>query len=110
VAGFHHDRLSRVQVRRLQLAAERGGGVVFLLRPLKDKASNAPPPYAAASRWFVRPLAGNVSVRRWEVRLLHGHGGRVNQSVILEVCRETNLVRASEAVADRSVETTIRIA
>lgn len=101
IAGFHHDRLSRVQVRRLQLAVERGGGVGLLMRPVHEFGRAEKSAYAAATRWLVRPVAGDALVRRWELRLLHGHGGRINEGVILEVCRETNIVRASEAVADR---------
>jgi hypothetical protein len=99
-----------VQVRRLQLATERGGGLGIILRPLKEKQRRSNPAYAAATRWLVRPATGDASVRRWELRLIHGHGGRINEGVILEVCRETNLVRASEAVADRSVEKKVKIA
>lgn len=90
--------LSRVEVRRLQLATEQGGGVgVFIRRT--ERASTY---YAAATRWMVTPRLGDEAVRRWEVELVHGHGGHVGQAVILEVNRETNHVRAVEAVADRS--------
>lgn len=91
-------RLSRIEARRLQLAAECGGGTGILLRP--DGAASAV--YAAASRWRVRPIPGEVRWQRWQIQLLHGHGGRVGQSVILEVCRETGHVRAFEAVGDRA--------
>lgn len=110
VASFHRDRLSRVQVRRLQLAAERGGGVGLLMRPVHEPGRHEKSAYAAATRWLVRPAAGDKRVRRWELRLVHGHGGRINEGVILEVCRETNLVRASVAVADRPVASKVKIA
>ncbi len=92
------EKLSMLDARRLQLAAECGGGVGLLLRP----ASAIHQPYAAATRWIVRPQPGERTVHRWTVQLIHGHGGRVGESVILEVGRDTNLVRASKAVADRS--------
>jgi len=95
-------RLSRVEARRLQLSAERGGGVGLLLRAA-DRSSSAE--HAAVTRWLVRPLPGERSVQRWSVQLIHGHGGRVGQAVILEHSRETNRVRAVEELADRSVET-----
>ena len=89
--------LSRVEARRLQLAAEQGGGVGILIR----RTGRAATFYAAATRWLVAPRAGDASVRRWDVQLLHGHGGHVGQAVILEVNRETNHVRAVEALAHR---------
>jgi hypothetical protein len=103
-------RLSRVEVRRLQLAAERGGGAGILLRRA-GPASAAH--YAAATRWLVRPAAGSETVQRWSVQLVHGHGGLVNQTVLLEVCRDafhtlraTHPVRALEPVADRPAAAT----
>jgi protein ImuA len=90
-------KLSRVQARRIQLAAERGGGLGILLRP-KQAISW---PYAAATRWLVAPARGQRNIQRWRIQLLHGHGGQVGQSVLLEMCRETNLVRAAEAVEQR---------
>src|SRR5262249_23167779 len=79
-------KLSRVEARRLQLAAESGGGVGILLRTPGAAAAE----YAAVTRWLVRPMMGERNVQRWQLQLIHGHGGRVGQSVILEVCRETN--------------------
>jgi hypothetical protein len=95
-------RLSRVEARRLQLSAEKGGGVGLILRPANRPASAE---HAAVTRWLVRPVPGGRTVQRWGVQLIHGHGGRVGQSVILEHSRETNRVRAVEAVADRPPET-----
>jgi len=91
--------LSTIEARRLQLAAERGGGVGILLRP----AAAAATPYAAATRWLVRAVGGQRTVQKWKVQLIHGHGGQVGRTVILEACRATNSVRVSEAVGDRSV-------
>ena len=88
--------LTRVEARRLQLAAERGGGVGLLLRPFGRSDT-----YAAATRWLVAPAPGDADVQRWQTQLIHGHGGRVGQSVLLEVTRETNVVRAVEQLADR---------
>ena len=94
-------RLSRVEARRLQLSAERGGGVGLLLRPASRAVSSE---HAAVTRWLVRPAPGERTVQRWSVQLVHGHGGRVGQAVILEYSRETNRVRAVETVADRPAE------
>ena len=92
-------RLSTIEARRLQLAAERGGGVGILLRP--DSAVCTP--YAAATRWVVSAAPGERTVQKWKVQLIHGHGGQVGQTVILEACRATNSVRVFETVGDRSV-------
>jgi protein ImuA len=94
-------RISRIAARKLQLAAERGGGIGLVLRP----AGAVSWPYAAATRWLVRPAVGERRIQRWSVELIHGHGGRVGQSVLLEVCRETHHVRAIEAVVDRQDQT-----
>jgi hypothetical protein len=95
VAGV--GRLSQVEARRFQLAAERGGGVGVLMRQWAP--GNAP--YAAATRWLIEPAAGDEGSQRWQVQLLHGHGGRTGKVLLLEVNRETRAVRASEVVADR---------
>jgi len=90
------QRLSRLEARRLQLSAERGGGVGLLLRPWGNRLSAE---HAAATRWLVRPAPGERTVQRWKVQLVHGHGGRVGGVVILEHSRETNRVRAVEKLA-----------
>ena len=94
--------LSRIEARRLQLAAERGGTVGILLRQRgRDDAV-----YAAATRWLVTPHPGELNIQRWTIQLLHGHGGRVGQTVFLEWNREINSVRAVEKLADRPAATT----
>ena len=94
--------LSRVEARRLQLAAETGGGVGLLLRPTGKRSAN----YAATTRWLVAPARGERSVQRWRIQLLHGHGGRVGETVFLECDRETHSVRATTQLADRPAATT----
>lgn len=95
IAAF--PQLSRIEARRLQLAAEQGGGVGIFLRP-RGKASEI---YAAATRWLVRPAPAEKTIQRWTVQLIHGHGGRLGHPVTLECCRENHLVRALETVAHR---------
>jgi protein ImuA len=99
----HH--LSRLEARRLQLSAERGGGVGILLRP----AGKVSAEHAAATRWLVRPAPGERTVQRWAVQLIHGPGGRVGGVVILEHSRETNRVRAAEKLADRGRRTPVGV-
>ena len=89
-------RLSRIEARRLQLAAERGGGVGLLLRTVaKASAGRAggSDEHAAATRWRVRPARGERNVQRWRIQLVFGHGGRVGQSVILEHHRDPESLR-----------------
>jgi protein ImuA len=95
-------RLSFTAARKLQLAAERGGGLGLVLRDVS--ALNRP--YAAMTRWLIGPAPGDRTVQRWSVRLSHGHGGCADQSVLLEVCHETHHVRAIAALADRAREKT----
>ena len=96
------EKLSRIQARRFQLAAENGGSVGILLRQ-KGRGDHV---YAAATRWLVAPHPGERTVQRWTIQLLHGHGGRVGQTVFLEYSRENHSVRAVEKLADRQVATT----
>ncbi|HRK31550.1 MAG TPA: hypothetical protein PLD59_10765 [Tepidisphaeraceae bacterium] len=88
-------RLHRNDVRRLQLAAERGGGMGIIMRPM-TRGSEI---YAAATRWLVEPARGERTIHRWKLTLLHGHGGQVGESIFLERCRENNLVRATAQLA-----------
>jgi hypothetical protein len=87
-------KLSRLEVRRLQLATETGGGVGVLLRPTGG-GSNADV-YAAATRWLVAPSPGARGVQRWKIELIHGHGRHIGQSFILEYRRDT----AAEFIID----------
>jgi len=95
-------RMSRIEARRLQLAAEHGGSVGILLRQT-GRGDNV---YAAATRWKVSPYRGERTVQRWTIQLLHGHGGQVGNTVILEWRRETNSVHTVEKLADRSAAET----
>jgi len=98
----HLNRLSDLEARRLQLAAENGGGVGIFLRPSSTGSSGN---YAAATRWLVRPTLEMDDLQCWIVELLHGHGGRLGSSVLLEVDRETGDVRASAPLANRPAAT-----
>ncbi len=96
------QKLSRIEARRLQLAAEVGGTVGILLR----QTGRGDHIYAAASRWLVEPHPGEPTVQRWKIQLLHGHGGQTHKVVFLEQCRETNTLRATEKLADRQTPQT----
>lgn len=90
-------KINRIQARRLQLAAEHGGSAGLVLRSIDALHW----PYAAMTRWVMSPARGERMVQRVRAELVHGHGGRVGQSVLLEISRETNTVRATAGVADR---------
>jgi len=93
----HPGAMSPIEARRLQLAAEQGQGAGIFLRHYPSETQH----YAAATRWLVRPLPGERLIQRWEIRLLHGHGGRAGERVVLERCHATHDVRAFAPVADR---------
>ena len=99
-------RLSQLEARRLQLAAERNGSMGIFIRPA-GQVSNV---YAAATRLLVIPQPADASCRCWNIQLVHGHGALAGQSVFLEYNRETHSLRAFTELADRknAAATTLR--
>jgi hypothetical protein len=93
------QKISRIEARRFQLAAERGGGVGILLRP----TGRGDFIYAAATRWLVSPHPGERTIQRWTIQLLHGHGGCIGSTVILEASRENHSLRALEKLPRRPI-------
>src|SRR5687768_14389824 len=94
-------RLTRIQARRLHLAAERGGGIGLLLRPYDSRVSKE---HAAATRWLVEPAPGERTIQRWKIQLIHGHGGLTHKPVYLEYHRDRDppdRLRATDQLADR---------
>ena len=75
--------LSDRPFRRLQLAAETGGGLGFLVRPAACRAE----PSWAAVRLGVTALPSRALGRRWRIELLSGAAGA---AVELELGHETN--------------------
>lgn len=95
------DRLGSIDARRLQLAAEAGGGIGVLLRPAGVSSAH----YAAATRWLVESAPGEALVQRWNVTLLHSgqvaasrHGGQTHSTMTLEVHRETHAVTTRRSI------------
>jgi hypothetical protein len=104
------DALGPSECRRLQLAAEKGGGVGLLLRPLAARQA----PSFAALRLLVKPweqrgrssfsAAANelrplFSTRRIRVEVVRVHGAKSGQSLILEIDDETGHVRVPAGLA-----------
>lgn len=90
-------RLSRVQARRLQLSAERGGTVGILLRP-RGRGDDV---YAASTRWLVSPAPPDPKHRhrqQWTLTLLHGHGRQTGTTFVLECGRGIHTHREPKLV------------
>jgi protein ImuA len=80
-----HDQLRTLDARRLQAAAEAGGGVGFVLRSAKALQV----PSFANLRLLIAPLASRDAARRYlRVEIVRCRGGKDGQSVILEIGNE----------------------
>jgi len=106
VVGWH-DQLGTLDARRLQAAAEAGGGVGFVLRP--SQALQAPS--FANLRLLIGVEKGSkrlptpFSTRRIRVDVVRCRGGRDGQSVLLEIGNEPGDVRALSEVAPPAAPT-----
>jgi protein ImuA len=89
------DALRPSEGRRLQLAAEAGGGVGLLLRPPAARHAAA----AAALRLRVRPVASCAWPRRVRIEVVRVRGGKGGQSLVLEIDDETGDVRVPAGLA-----------
>jgi protein ImuA len=88
-------RLSSVAYRGLQLAAEAGGGVGFLVLPASARGA----PSFAAVRLLVTPIASRQASRRIQVEVVRVRGGKAGQSFLLEIDHETGPVRLPAPLA-----------
>ncbi|HQY87838.1 MAG TPA: hypothetical protein PK402_04215 [Tepidisphaeraceae bacterium] len=71
-------KITRVEARRIQLAAEHGNSLGILLRPsIADT-------YAASTRWLISPALGDRTTQRWNAQFVHGYGWRIGQTFVVE--------------------------
>jgi protein ImuA len=89
------DRIQPLEFRRLQLAAEVGTGLGFLLRG--SSALRAP----SFARWrlLVTPMDSTDASRRIRVDVVRCRGGKDGQSLIVEIDSETGDVRVPAGMA-----------
>ncbi len=107
VVALLMDPPTRLDVRRLQLAVEKGGGIGLLLRP--NLPSAAPHIYAAATRWRVQAVPGERTIQRWHLQLIHGHGRLLGQAFVLEKHRgtgKTHFMPVSASLVDHPIQAT----
>ena len=88
------DRLSSQACRRLQLAAEIGGGLGILLRPAQARGQ----PSFAEYRFLVQPLPSPNKLdaagsRRWRVELVRARRQFAERSVIVELSNGSDGLR-----------------
>jgi protein ImuA len=104
-------RLPLVAGRRLQLAAERSGVTLFLLRRWRnaiEAAAERARPSAAVTRWRITALPSSAAGKpgvgkpRWRVELVRCRGG-VPAAWDVEVADATGHVSLSAELADRPV-------
>lgn len=100
--------LDLASTRRLQLAAEIGGGVCLLARPPREQDRLT----ASATRWRVSHAPCPSPHRRWTVELVRCKGmppsTLARSAWILEQDRETRALRVVADVLDRSGESPAR--
>lgn len=92
--------LDLASTRRLQLAAEAGGGVCLLARPPAERGELS----AAMTRWMVSWCASPIATRRWTVELLRCKGMRPKAGArglwVLEQDRATRRLGVAAYLAD----------
>ena len=89
------DKMASVDGRRLQLAAETGGGIGFFLRP--STASRAPS--FATLRLLITPAEPAIGRRRVAVEVVRCRVGKPGQSMVLEIDDETGHVHVLPEMA-----------
>ena len=88
------ERLADRDGRRLQLAAESGGAIGVLLRPLLERGA----PSFASVRLLMDPLPGGAGRRHARLEVLRCRGGQEGKTTGLEIDDATGHVRAFSLV------------
>jgi protein ImuA len=89
------EQLPAVDFRRLQLAAETGGGAGFLLRPLTALRTSS----FAAVRLVIAPVVSVQEDRVVQVEVARLRGGKSGQAFFVEIDHETGHVSVPAPVA-----------
>jgi hypothetical protein len=89
------DRLNAAEAQRLKLAAEAGGGLGLILRPL----GAARGPSFADLRLRIAPLVSTETARRVQIEVLRWRGGKEGQTLIVEIDDEAGDVRLPAGLA-----------
>jgi protein ImuA len=89
------ERLTAAEYRSLQLAAETGSGMGFLLRPVSALRA----PSFAVARLLITPMASTGACRRVRVEVVRNRGGKTGHAFVLEIDDETGHVCLSAPVA-----------
>jgi hypothetical protein len=92
------DKLRDVELRRLQLAAERSGQCLVLLRSEQDAGRAS----WGSLRLEIRGEPGDESVRRLRITPLRGRGGIRPRPIRIEVEHGTGAVRGAAVVPHRT--------
>jgi hypothetical protein len=87
------ERMNATDYHRLRLAAESGGTLGILVRPIEALSA----PTRASVRFLVSPVASGTPARRFRVEVLRGRGH--GQALIVEIDDETGDVRLSASMA-----------
>jgi protein ImuA len=90
--------------RRLQLAAEAGGGLCLLARPAREEKELS----ASATRWRVECVPSPTRNRRWRVELLRCKGMRPGGAREWVVEHATGAFRVAPDLRDRPGEAAAR--
>lgn len=86
------DEIDPRDFRRLQLAAESGGGLGLLLRPARARGQ----PSWAEVQWVVQPCSSTAGWR-WQVELTRSRGGKCGQTAVVKMDEPAGMASGGNA-------------